>query len=339
MDPDQLSGWLVDAGVRTVVLCGGGEPLDEPQFCERVLRNCGRSSLNLAVYTSGQSSSSPVEPAECIRSWQRLRGDNPRGRFWLRLSLDAFHADRIGTTIVADWIRMTERHAPDWRVSLRMLRVHKDTSLTTLARELGATVRDERGGSARLALRSGRTLTVEKMAYVVDGRGTLGLLQRRGLALPDRDVETLAPWQRLVGRSRSLGRPLSRRLTVSAQRLDIEIHANAGVHVLESQAFDARLSLADFPWRKMRDLYYRDPLIHSVSAGGLLLAAGLLRRAIERGSAPPSIVPFSIERISDSDLLDWLTAATMVALARTFRYPKCALELARQRSECRLEVR
>jgi hypothetical protein len=329
-DPQTLYTWLSDAGTRRLVLCGGGEPLDEPDFCAEVVRMCGQGNIDFGIYTSGTSLATPDTPEHYIRRWRDLRGDRHGGRFHVRLSMDAFHTARLGVDVLADWIRTVERLAPEWRVSLRSLKVLGDTSLAQLADKLSATVREPGHGAARLVLPSGRVLAVERMGYIMEGRGTLDLLNRYGLHLPPEPAASAALWQELVGRGNWLGRPLSRRLPVGARHLDLEIHADTKVHVLEAQAFDARLSLEDHSWSAMRDLYYRDPIIHAVGIHGLELVATLLRAAIERGVAPRSTVPFSVEYISDAGVLDWVTAAAVQELADVVDYPAAAMELARE---------
>lgn len=328
LDPGRLVRWLLDAGARRVTLCGGGEPLDEPEFCERTVRTASAAGLDFAIYTGGRSLSEPQAPAEYIRAWQRARGTDPAGQFWLRLSLDAFHADRIGTEVVAEWITRCRELVPDWKLTLRTLDVRGDRSLDEVAAHLGGSVRAPGRGSARLDLPDGRSLVVERMSFIVDGRASLDLLARRGLALPEEDAARLAPWQSLVGRTRQLGRALSRRLTVGSRHVDLEIHADAAVHVLESQPYDSRLSLYDWTWAEMRERYYRDPIIHAVAAGGLDLPAELLREAIERGIAGGSTVPFSVERIADARVLDWVSAVAVRRLADAYGYPAAAVELA-----------
>lgn len=322
LEPTQLVAWLAGAGARRLTLCGGGEPLDEPDFCAAAIRCAQDAGLAVAVYTGGRSLSDPRPPEDYIRAW------HGSGEFWLRLSLDAFHADRLGVEVIADWITKCAELAPDWRVTLRTLRVDGDRSVDDLAALLGAT----RRGPGRLDLPSGRTLVVERMAYIVDGRGSLGLLERRGLTLPAEDAARIVPWQRLAGRTRHLGRVLSRRLTVGSRHVDLEIHADATVHVLESQPFDHRLRLTEHSWAAMRDSYYRDPMVHAVAAGGLDLAAELLRAAIESGVADRTTVPFSIERLTDSRVLDAVTASAVPRLADAYDYPSAAVELAKKSS-------
>lgn len=329
LNPVSLLEWLRDARVRTMVLCGGGEPLDEPEFCREVIHRCSRTPMNFGIYTSGASLAAPCQPREYVRDWHRLTKGDHQGAFWIRLSVDAFHTQRLGTDVLAQWITAVEEIAPAWKLTLRGLRVAGDRSLRELAGRLGAGLHDHSRSSMRLVLPSGRRIVVERMAFVVDGRGTPEVLTRHGLSLPAEDAAELAPWQALVGRPGQLGRPLSRRLTVGRHHVDLEIHADARVHVLEAQAFDNRLSLNSLTWLQMRETYYRDPLIHAVAVGGLPLAAELISAAIKHGVAPRDTVPFSIERIEDARLLDWVTAAATLRLQDEFRYPEAALALAR----------
>jgi hypothetical protein len=328
--PAQLVAWLVAAEARGVTLCGGGEPLDEPAFCDEVVALAGRTALDFAIYTSGVSLCAPIAADDQVARWRRLRGDDHAGRFWVRLSLDRFHAERVGVVPVCDWITAIDRHAPEWKVSLRALRVVGDDTLDLVAAGVGGQI-EERGSSARLRLPSGRSLVVERMSFIFDGRGAPELLARRGLSLPEDDRRALAPWQALVGRTRRIGRPLSRPLTVGVRHVDLEVHADQSVHVLESQPADARLKLGDHGWADIRDSYYRDPLIHLVATGGLPYAARFLRQAIEGGVAPRSTVPFSIEQLADRAVLDWMTAAAVVELQSDFGYPERAVALARER--------
>lgn len=331
LDPGALVDWLVDARARSVVLCGGGEPLDEPELCRDVVARASRTHLGIGVYTAGASLDRPREPRDVVQEWVDARADDHTGSFSVRLSFDVFHTRRLGTGVLAAWVEAIEELAPAWRLSLRGLRVVGDPTLDELARTLGAHV-EERSTSARLVLRSGRRVPVERMAYIVDGRGSLAVLARHGVALPPQDAAALAPLVRAAGRGDHLGRPLSRRLTVGPAHVDLEIHADTTVHVLESQAPDLRLSFETHPWDAMRAQYYRDPLVHAVAVGGLPLAASFVQDVIDAGAAPRSTMPFSVEHLDDPDVLDRVTALAVVRLAPVLGYPDAVVALARTRT-------
>ena len=96
IDAEQIADWLAEADAKTLVLCGGGEPLDEPEFCERAIRRAAEHSLNAGIYTSGTSLSRPQRVEDYVKAWRAAFGPS-RGWFALRLSIDKFHAERIGS--------------------------------------------------------------------------------------------------------------------------------------------------------------------------------------------------------------------------------------------------
>lgn len=83
------------------------------------------------------------------------------------------------------WVRTIEQLVPDWKLSAG-LRVIGDTTIDELARNLGAEVMTRQSSTSILTLPSGRRVVAERMAYLIDGRGSLELLRRNNLALPER---------------------------------------------------------------------------------------------------------------------------------------------------------
>lgn len=330
IDPASLVAWLHEARAEHLVLCGGGEPLDDPEFCLETVASCSASAMNFGIYTSGSSLSRPRRPAEYLREWQRAWGAPSDRKFSIRLSVDVFHERRIGLDDLAEWITLVTKNFPDWRLSLRGLRVIGDDSFEKLACALHGELRPYGERGLRLALPTGRLIPIERMAYIVDGRGSLDLLHRSGLALPGEHKQSIESWMVLVARSRRLGRPLSRRLTVSSKRVDLEIHPDAAIHVLESQARDHRASYRDLGWDEMRASYYRDPIIHAVAAGGLEFVARVIAAAITKEIARPETVPFSVERLDQFHVLDWVTAMLVSEPAAGLTYSKEAKNFARQ---------
>lgn len=334
--PAALTGWLVAAGASAVVLCGGGEPLDEPHFCTEVIRRAASTELSFGIYTSGISLAEPQRVRDYVETWRRAWAPSRAGWFALRLSLDTFHADRVGLDHLAEWIAVVRERAPEWRLSLRGLRLEGDTTPDRLASLVGGSIERQASGAVRMRLPDGGRLTVERMGLVLDGRATLGQLSPRGLRLPPSDARALEPWTALVGRVRKIGRPLSRRLTIGSRRVDLELHPDCSVHMLESTAFDTRRLLTEQSWADMRAIYYRDPLVHAVAVGGLPLVAEFIRTAITTGVAPPDTVPFSIERIADAALLDYVSALAVVALQSALAYPDAVIALARRQLAAQL---
>lgn len=96
--PEQLTQWLAAAGTRKVIICGGGEPLDEPEFITRTISACAMLGLECALYTSGVSRRTPIAVADTIRQWRRAWALRIRQehRLGIRLSVDVFHEELIG---------------------------------------------------------------------------------------------------------------------------------------------------------------------------------------------------------------------------------------------------
>jgi hypothetical protein len=325
--PETLAHWLADAGTRKLVVCGGGEPLDEPDFIVRAVAACARTGLGFEIYTSGVSHDTPRPVMDYIREWKNAGRENPIG---IRLSVDAFHEERIGLAPVADWIRAIETAAPHWTVSLRGIRVRGDHSVRRLAALLGAELSRVTRKTAVMVLPSARRLLIEWKGFVFEERGSLKTLARRGLSL---DPDDAAVVETLVAQSyggRHLGRPLSARLTVTPKVLDLEIHADGIVHILESQAPDLRCSLFEVAWDEMRRRYYRDPLLHRIVEGGLPAIAELITDARRAGVAAAATVPYSVERLTDASTLAWVTAAAILRNGRAFTYDDNLRELARR---------
>ena len=328
LDPWNLTAWLHDAGARTVTLCGGGEPLDTPDFCRSTVEACSHLGLNWGIYTSGASPSLPRDPTAYVEEWLRVRRVDHGGTMSVRLSVDAFHTERLGLGVIANWIGAVTASAPDWRLSLRGLRIVGDDSFRELAALVNGRVIPYGERGLRLLLKDGRRLPIERMAYIIDGRGSLRTLRRRGLELPGPHAAAVNDARKLAGRGHRLGRVLSRRLTVGPKRTDLEIHSDGSVHVLECQPFDHRLTFEDCSWADVRSAYYRDPIIRAVGRGGLEAVAIHIRAAIELGVAPRTTVPYSIERLRDSRTLDWITARLVMAARDEYDESTRALALA-----------
>ena len=330
--PEALVQWFADAGGTKLVVCGGGEPLDEPEFVVRTIAACSGSGIGFEVYTSGTSLLHPASVEEYIEVWGKAwrSGTQPSRPFGVRLSVDSFHEERIGLEPVAEWIQGIERHAPGWRVSVRSIRVEREQSVARLAALLGAHIQPIRQWSAWMVLPSGRRIFVEWKGFVFEGRGRNRVLQKRGMSLTARDAAALEPLLTEFDADADLGRPLSAPLTVTHRRLDLEVHADCVVHILEAQAPDLRLSLLDHSWEQMKAVYYRDPILHRVIEGGLPAVAELIVAAHRAGVSQGSTVPFSIERLTDPAMLDWVTASALLTNGSRFHYSDSLREMARR---------
>jgi hypothetical protein len=330
--PDRLVEWLASAGTRKVVICGGGEPLDEPEFVTRTISGCARLGLECALYTSGVSHRRPFAVREKIQEWRdawrpRVR---PEHRLGLRLSVDLFHEERIGLEPVVQWLEELERLAPEWRCAIRGIRVEGDGSVERLAARLGAELRTNTNGSAWMVLPRGRRILVQRKGFIFDGRGRPALLARRRLQLDSQDRPIVEELVEEYGAGAALGRPLSARLTLTSRHVELEVHGDGVVHILESSAPDCRLSLFDHTWESMKRAYYRDPILHRVAVGGLPAVAALIRAARRSGVGSRRTVPYSIELLDDPDVLAWVTATAVLSNGPRFVYDVAVVDLARR---------
>lgn len=326
--PRLLVDWLIEARTRRLVICGGGEPLDEPDFVVDAIAHAASRDLPVEIYTAGISLAHERSAQETIAA---LRAANARAvtPLAVRLSVDAFHEERIGLDPVADWIEAQTRLVPEWRLSLRGIRVDGDESIPRLAARLGATLSRSDKGTGWMTLRCGRRILCEWKGFVLENRGSVDVLARRGLRLPEADRERLV---RLgPGESgRDVGRPFSARLTVTRSRIDLEIHACGTVNILESQAADLRLSFLAHDWEEMRRLYYRDPLLHRIVAHDLGGIAGLVARARARGIGGPNVPAHSLQNLHDREVLAAITALAILDPPAGFVYPSRAVDAARR---------
>jgi len=330
--PEVVAQWLSKAGARKLVVCGGGEPLDEPEFVIATIAACGQLRLRFEVYTSGVSLLRPKPVAEYIQEWSDAWSSrvSKNDRIGVRLSVDLFHEERLGLDPIVEWIQSVEARVPDWFLSIRGIRVEGDGSVERLAARLAAGIQPIREGTAWLTLRSGRRILVEWKGFVFEERGRLSLLRRRGLRLNASDSAIVNELTPESGTRSALGRPLSARLTVTERRLDLEIHADGAVHVLESSPPDRRLNLFENTWEAMRATYYRDPILHRVVEAGLPAVASLISAA-QRARIPTGLtVPYSVDRLQDHRTLAWVTAAALLANSQRFIYPDDARRLSRQ---------
>lgn len=322
--PAELAAWLANAGAKRLVVCGGGEPLDEPEFVSTTIRECAIHGLDFEIYTSGVSYSNSFAVKEYIANWQQLwrQKARPNQRFNVRLSVDAFHEELIGLYPLVEWIHAIHNLAPDWTVSIRSVRLLGDDSIQRLADELRGKLEKKNNSSGFILLPNGKKIIVQWKGFVFEGRGQFKQLERLGLKLYAEDEAIIAPHRNNWNPRNELGRPLSLHHAVSFSRIDLEIHANCEVHILQSQATDLRMKFTGYSWEQMKSSYYRDPLLHCTVENGLGGIAALLADYRKTKPAGSGSIPFSIESITDPDILSWMTARAVVTNSNWFKYPQ-----------------
>ena len=330
--PDQATEWFAAAGTRKVIICGGGEPLDEPDFITQTISGCARLGLECALYTSGVSYQSPISIPQIIQQWREVWMHRARQehRLGIRLSVDLFHEERIGLDPVIEWIQELERLAPEWRIAIRGIRVEGDCSVERLSARLGAQLHPVTNVLAWMVMPKGRRIPVQRKGFIFDGRGRPALLAQRHLKLNAEDRPIVAELIEDYGVHAALGRPLSAKLTLTSRHIELEVHGDGVVHILESSPPDCRLSLFDHTWESMKSIYYRDPILHRVAIGGLPSVADLIMAARRLGIGSRRTVPYSIELLSDPDVLAWVTATAVLSNGPKFVYNNDVMDMARQ---------
>lgn len=324
--PEEIVQWLFDAGVKRFVACGGGEPLDEPEFIAQAIATCARLGLDFEIYTSGVSFSKPHLIGEYIKTWQQYWKDRkrPKQRFNIRLSLDAFHEELIGLEPLVKWIEAVDKYVPEWSVSVRSVRLEGDESVNRLAGALKGRLEKKNNVSGWIVLADGRKILIMWKGFVFEGRGQIKQLNRLGLKLYQEDATIVEPFLNKWNTKNELGRPLSLHHAVSFNRLDLEIHSNCEVHILQSQSTDLRLKFTDYTWREIKSQYYRDPLLHCTVENGLGGIATLLAEYKKSTFKESFSIPFSIEKIIDPYILSWITSKAILGNGDKFIYSQDA---------------
>jgi hypothetical protein len=171
--PAELVPWLANEGAKRLVVCGGGEPLDEPEFVSTIIRECAIHDLDFEIYTSGVYFSRFFTVKEFISTWQQLwsRKARPNQRFNVRLIVDAFYEELIGLHPLVEWIHAIHNLAPDWTVSLRSVRLLGDDSIQRLADELSGRLVKKNNSSGFILLPDGKKIIVQWKGFVFEGRG------------------------------------------------------------------------------------------------------------------------------------------------------------------------
>lgn len=192
---DQVVHILNGMELWKAVLSGGGEPMVHPEFCEKFIAEVSSPQLEeIELITSAHFAETPEAAAESIRKlvacW-RGRPDYPKVRFSIRISLDWFHAQRIGVEPAARVIELlgTEEYR-DVHCYIRSVLLSKDNTFERLADRLDATLSPIKDYQQDLVLANGRTILVYHKNLIVEGRMNQRKLEKLPVDLPtDSTVE------------------------------------------------------------------------------------------------------------------------------------------------------
>jgi hypothetical protein len=176
-------------GLWKAVLSGGGEPMVEREFCADFFRRVASPDLEeLELITAAHFATSEYETRRglepLVEAWMS-RPDHERVKFRIRVSLDWFHAEKIGVAPAANAIRAVDTGGlGEADIYIRSVLLSGDDTTGALAKTLGAQRNPIDDYREELLLSSGRTVVVYYKNLILDGRITPGRLEKMPVGLP-----------------------------------------------------------------------------------------------------------------------------------------------------------
>jgi hypothetical protein len=317
--PARVIDFVNTLGSWKVVLSGGGEPMSEPDFVHQFIAEVRPLGLReIEIITSGMFGGGN-DSGHAVRELTRTFAGRPDAAtlaFKLRLSVDRFHADRIGLDPIVRIIETACRPGLDTVVGvyIRSVLIEGDETIDRLAARLAATLTPLIDFQQQLILPNGTEIPVYYKNLIVDGRMSWKALQRSGLqphpaALAPRFVQRfLDPSGRHVP-ARTYNGPTVKHLA----GLALIVEHDGAVKILEGNAPDRVPSLFTHNWDECLDYLYADPLTILLIEEGPLALAELLKED----------VPGALSLLAQTNqlyyLADKLLADPMIRLAATGR--------------------
>jgi hypothetical protein len=189
-DPAPVMRLMNGMGLWKAVLSGGGEPMVEPEFCELFVHEIDSPALEeIELITSAHFAEEEAESRRRVRSlveaWRTRPPQLARASFTIRISLDWFHAQRIGVEPAARVIRMLgEDDMRDVGCYIRSVLLGDDTTIAQLADSLGGRLTALSDYQQEILLPDGRAILVYFKNLIVDGRMNQRKLARLPISLP-----------------------------------------------------------------------------------------------------------------------------------------------------------
>src|SRR5882724_2433967 len=142
-EPEPVIRLMNGMGLWKAVLSGGGEPMVEPEFCELFVNEIDSPNLEeIELITSAHFAETEAETRDAVRrlvgAWRTRATGLAPAAFTVRISLDWFHAQRIGVEPAARVISLLgEDDMRDVGCYIRSVLLGNDTTSEQLADALG----------------------------------------------------------------------------------------------------------------------------------------------------------------------------------------------------------
>lgn len=312
-------------GLWKAVLSGGGEPLMEPDFCREFIHGVHSPALEeIELITSAHAATSQRAADQVVdglvEAWRSRGSDVARAVFGIRLSVDWFHAKRLGVKPAARMIRALGRDGFEGvGCYVRSVLLENDDTLLALAQELGASLGDICDYQQRMTLPDGRTILVYYKNLIFDGRMNRRRIRALPVALPS-DARVANFSQRFRGDD---GRHVPARVyngpkVVHLDGLACVLEDDGSIKILEGNHPHRHPTLRTVgTWTEAIDFLYMDPLsVYLVDNGPEALAELI-------GEEYPDAHDVEAQTNQLYYLTDRLLANPVVALFATLRVLEC----------------
>ena len=272
-DVDRVLELVNGMGLWKAVLSGGGEPMEKPDFCRAFIARVDSPRLaEIELITSASFASTPADTTrelEGLADAWRSRGSG--AGFTIRLSVDWFHAKRIGLAPAAGVLRALGRpEFADVGCYIRSVLLDGDTTFADLAASLGARLGPVDDYCQTMTMPDGREILIYYKNLIIDGRMTAKRLGALPISLPE------ASRAEAFGRRfrSSAGKHVPARVyngpeVVQLDGLACILEASGGIKILEGNHPHRYPTLRDTAsWPDAIRFLYADPLTVALVDGG-----------------------------------------------------------------------